>query len=57
LPLAIAIGAAQFGQFLGGAHEMDVHYRSAGFSNNLPILLAVRTPSLAQPRSHARSPA
>ena len=42
LPLAIAIGAAQFAQFLGGAHEMDVHYRTAGFSNNLPILLAVR---------------
>jgi glucose-6-phosphate isomerase len=55
LPLAIAIGAAQFAQFLGGAHEMDVHYRSAGFSNNLPILLAVRTHSLAHPRSHARS--
>lgn len=41
LPLALQIGNDGFNQFLVGAHEMDVHFRTADFSNNLPVLLAL----------------
>ncbi|MFT7115973.1 MAG: glucose-6-phosphate isomerase, partial [Rhodoferax sp.] len=41
LPLAIAIGAAGFRQFLAGAHEMDGHFRSAPLEQNLPVRLAL----------------
>lgn len=37
----IAIGSEQFHALLAGAHEMDVHFRAANFSNNLPVLLAL----------------
>ncbi|MBB4953087.1 glucose-6-phosphate isomerase [Agrobacterium vitis] len=39
LPLMIAVGADNFGAFLAGAHAMDVHFRSAPFRENLPMLL------------------
>jgi glucose-6-phosphate isomerase len=41
LPLAIAIGAQGFRDFLGGAHAMDVHFRSAPLAQNLPVRLAL----------------
>jgi glucose-6-phosphate isomerase len=41
LPLMIAIGAADFGQFLDGAHAMDNHFRSAPLNRNLPMLLGM----------------
>lgn len=41
LPLAIAIGARGFRDFLAGAHAMDQHFRSAPTDANLPILLAL----------------
>jgi glucose-6-phosphate isomerase len=41
LPLAIAIGAENFEQFLEGAHEMDVHFRNAGFPNNMAVILGM----------------
>jgi len=41
LPLAIAIGARGFRDFLAGAHAMDQHFRSAPSDQNLPILLAL----------------
>ncbi len=41
LPLAIAIGAQRFVDFLTGAHRMDVHFASAEPGDNLPIILAL----------------
>ncbi|MES2687239.1 MAG: glucose-6-phosphate isomerase [Pseudomonadota bacterium] len=41
LPLAIAIGAQGFRDFLGGAHAMDDHFRSAPLAQNLPVRLGL----------------
>ena len=41
LPLAIAIGAAGFREFLAGAHAMDEHFRTAPLQQNLPVRLAL----------------
>ena len=41
LPIAIAIGAAGFGEFLSGAHAMDEHFRTAPIANNLPVRLGL----------------
>ncbi|HEU4624237.1 MAG TPA: glucose-6-phosphate isomerase [Steroidobacteraceae bacterium] len=39
--LAIAIGRANFMQFLRGGHEMDQHFRSAPWRQNLPALMGL----------------
>jgi glucose-6-phosphate isomerase len=39
LPLMIAIGPDNFGDFLAGGHAMDAHFRNAPFRQNLPMLL------------------
>jgi len=39
--LAIAIGERQFRDFLGGAHELDEHFRSAPWAENLPVLMGL----------------
>ena len=39
LPIALAIGATHFQEFLAGAHEMDEHFRRAPLAANLPMLL------------------
>ena len=36
--VAIAIGRENFLRFLGGAHEMDEHFRTAPWADNLPVL-------------------
>jgi glucose-6-phosphate isomerase len=41
LPLAIAIGAQGFKEFLAGAHAMDEHFRSAPLAQNLPVRLGL----------------
>lgn len=41
LPLAIAIGADRFREFLSGARAMDEHFRTAPLEGNLPVLLAL----------------
>jgi glucose-6-phosphate isomerase len=41
LPLAIAIGAARFRDFLAGARAMDRHFRETPLERNLPVLLAL----------------
>jgi glucose-6-phosphate isomerase len=38
---AIAIGFEQFTQLLLGANDMDNHFRTASFENNLPVILAL----------------
>lgn len=41
LALALAIGMPNFRAFLRGAALMDDHFRSAGWRDNLPVLLAL----------------
>lgn len=41
LPLAIAIGAQGFRDFLAGAHAMDEHFRSTPLERNLPVRLGL----------------
>ena len=39
--LAIAIGERNFLDFLGGGHELDEHFRSAPWQENLPALMGL----------------
>ena len=41
LPLMIAIGPAQFFNFLAGGRTMDDHFRTAPLEANLPVLMAL----------------
>jgi len=41
LPLALAIGNDNFSKLKQGAHEMDVHFKSADFKNNMPVIMAL----------------
>ena len=41
LSITIAIGMDRFREMLSGAHQMDVHFRSAEFSQNMPVLMAL----------------
>ncbi len=41
LSLMIAIGPQQFYEMLAGFHEMDEHFRTAPFEQNLPVLLGL----------------
>lgn len=41
LPLAVSIGMTHFKDFLKGASEMDEHFASAEFANNMPVILAL----------------
>lgn len=41
LPLALAIGAAPFGEFLAGGRDTDVHFCTAPMRQNLPLMLGL----------------
>ncbi|MDQ0506341.1 glucose-6-phosphate isomerase [Xanthobacter agilis] len=41
LSVMLAIGPARFRELLAGAEAMDLHFRTAPFSENLPVLLAL----------------
>ena len=41
LPIAIAIGAQRYREFLAGAQAMDAHFRSAPLERNLPLRLGL----------------
>jgi glucose-6-phosphate isomerase len=41
LSLMIAIGPERFHELLAGAHEMDEHYRTAPWAENLPVRMAL----------------
>ncbi len=41
LSLMVAIGPARFREMLGGFHELDEHFRTAPFAQNLPVLLGL----------------
>jgi glucose-6-phosphate isomerase len=41
LSTMLAIGPDNFGDMLGGFHEMDEHFRSSPFERNLPVLMGL----------------
>jgi glucose-6-phosphate isomerase len=41
LPVAIALGMDRFEDLLGGAYEMDEHFRNAPLDQNIPVILAL----------------
>ncbi|AAZ25825.1 glucose-6-phosphate isomerase [Colwellia psychrerythraea] len=41
LPLALAIGNDNFNKLKQGAYEMDVHFKSTDFKNNMPVIMAL----------------
>ncbi len=41
LPIMIAIGPDDFGSFLDGAHAMDIHFRNAAITENLPMMMGL----------------
>ncbi len=41
LPIALAIGAANFRDLLAGAHAMDRHFAETPLAHNLPVLLGL----------------
>lgn len=41
LPIAIAIGMDNFEAMLGGAYEMDEHFRNTPFEKNIPVNMAL----------------
>jgi glucose-6-phosphate isomerase len=41
LSTMIAIGPEQFADLLAGSHAMDVHFRTAPFGQNLPVLMGL----------------
>ena len=41
LPIAIAVGADNFRALLQGAHEMDVHFKTAPLEANLPVRMGL----------------
>ena len=41
LSVALAIGFAQFSEFLAGAHAMDSHFHSTPLEHNMPVILAL----------------
>ena len=48
LSIMLAVGPQGFAQFLAGGADMDAHFRTADFAQNLPVLLAL-VGILAQP--------
>ena len=41
LPIATMIGMDRFQELLAGAHEMDEHFRTASFGDNIPVILGL----------------
>ncbi len=41
LAVLVAIGPERFGEMLAGFHELDEHFRTAPFEENLPVLMGV----------------
>lgn len=41
LSIALSIGMDNFEELLSGAHEMDLHFRSAPYEKNIPVVLGL----------------
>ena len=56
LPIALAIGMANFRKLLSGAHAMDQHFQQTEFKDNMPVILALlgtKLPPVSKPCSHS----
>lgn len=40
-PVALSVGMKQFEEFLAGARAMDMHFKTAPFDANMPVLMAL----------------
>jgi len=40
-PIALAVGTDSFNELLDGAYQMDKHFRSAPFCENMPVIMAL----------------
>src|SRR5574344_1564284 len=41
IPIALSIGFENFEELLHGAYDMDCHFRTTSFKNNIPVILAL----------------
>jgi len=41
LPIAIVVGIDRFEELLAGAHEVDEHFRTAPFAENIPVIMGL----------------
>lgn len=41
LSICLAVGYEHFEEMLSGAHEMDIHFRTTDFNENIPVILAL----------------
>ena len=41
LSISLAVGFDNYDELLNGAHEMDEHFKTADFDNNIPVVLAL----------------
>ncbi|ADY53230.1 glucose-6-phosphate isomerase [Pseudopedobacter saltans DSM 12145] len=41
LPISLSVGFDKFEELLAGAHEMDNHFKTASFEQNIPVTLAL----------------
>lgn len=41
LSIALSVGYKNFEELLGGAHEMDLHFKETPFQKNIPVVLAL----------------
>jgi glucose-6-phosphate isomerase len=41
LTISLAIGFDNFDELLGGADEMDDHFKTADFDQNMPVVLSL----------------
>lgn len=41
LSISLAVGYEKFSELLDGAHEMDEHFKTADFDQNIPVILAL----------------
>ena len=41
MPIALSIGFENFEELLHGAYDMDCHFRTTSFKNNIPVILAL----------------
>lgn len=41
LSIALYLGMERFEELLGGAHQVDLHFRSTPFERNLPVIMAL----------------
>ena len=41
ISISLAVGFENFKSLLGGAEEMDIHFKNEDFDKNIPVILAL----------------